>query len=220
MIVVSPGAPERSALERIGLRFDPQVNRHDGQGTASVTVELENAYLELTWVEPTVPISPGLERVTEKFRQRAAWRTSGASPIGIALRRRPGAPEALPFPTWSARADWMQPGESIEILTPKTASRAPNLWVVARSGGLPYDESGQARNPRPIGHPLGVRRLTGVRLVEASPPDPESPTGVLTRLGLAKVEPGDSWLLELTLDGGARGETRDLRPELPLVLRY
>jgi hypothetical protein len=50
--------------------------------------------------------------------------------------------------------------------------------------------------------------------------DPDDPTQILTRLGLAKVERGDAWLLELTLDGGAKGEVRDLRPDLPLVIRF
>jgi hypothetical protein len=41
-IVVSPKAPERAALERAGFQISPDVNRHDGQGTASITVEFEN----------------------------------------------------------------------------------------------------------------------------------------------------------------------------------
>src|SRR5262249_15238230 len=46
-IVVPPGALERAALERAGFRIAPTVNRHDGQGTASITVELLNGFLEL-----------------------------------------------------------------------------------------------------------------------------------------------------------------------------
>ena len=46
-IVVSRDAPERAALERAGLKISPDVNRHDGQGTASISAEFLNAYLEL-----------------------------------------------------------------------------------------------------------------------------------------------------------------------------
>src|SRR5690242_11099595 len=35
---------ERAALERAGFRIAPDINRHDGQGTASITVEFENGY--------------------------------------------------------------------------------------------------------------------------------------------------------------------------------
>jgi hypothetical protein len=80
-IMVSPDAPERAALERAGFRIAPDVNRHDGQGTASITAELLNGYIELMWLEPTVSVEPALTRAVEKFRNRAAWRTSGWSPI-------------------------------------------------------------------------------------------------------------------------------------------
>ena len=64
-IVVSPGASERSALEKAGFTISPNVNHHDGQGTSSISVEFENSYLELIWVDPTVSIAPGAERGTE-----------------------------------------------------------------------------------------------------------------------------------------------------------
>jgi hypothetical protein len=58
-IMVSAGAPERAALKKAGFTISPVVNRHEGQGTASVTAEFQNAFLELMWVEPTVPVAPG-----------------------------------------------------------------------------------------------------------------------------------------------------------------
>jgi hypothetical protein len=94
-IMVTQNAPERSALERAGFLISPDLNRHDGLGTASVTVEFENSYLELLWLDPTVPISPGLERAVEKFRQRTLWRTSGWCPIAIGFRRTASSSEAL-----------------------------------------------------------------------------------------------------------------------------
>src|SRR5882724_12069376 len=67
-IVVTTGAPERTALERAGFRIAPTVNRHDGQGTASVTVECVNGFLELIYPDSTVSVSPVLETGAEKFR--------------------------------------------------------------------------------------------------------------------------------------------------------
>jgi len=31
---------------------------------------------------------------------------------------------------------------------------------------------------------------------------------------------GNGWAVEITFDGGAKGETQDLRPSLPIVVRY
>src|SRR2546425_13167310 len=66
-IVVSPGAPERAALEGIGLHIAPGVNPHEGQGTAAVTAEFTNAFIELMWVDPGVPVAPGFEAAVRKF---------------------------------------------------------------------------------------------------------------------------------------------------------
>jgi len=76
-IVVTREAPERAALERAGLKISPDRNRHDGQGTASITTEFLNSYIELMWPDPTVSVAPGLERAVEKFKNRMNWRTSG-----------------------------------------------------------------------------------------------------------------------------------------------
>ena len=84
-IVVTRDAPERTALEHAGLKISPNVNRHDGQGTASISAEFLNAYIELLWPDPTVSVAPGAQRGVEKFKQRMNWRTSGWCPIGIAF---------------------------------------------------------------------------------------------------------------------------------------
>src|SRR5256885_15581445 len=75
-IVVTRDAPERAALERAGFKISPDVNRHDGQGTASITGDFLNSYIELMWPDPTVSVAPGAERGVEKFKNRMNWRTS------------------------------------------------------------------------------------------------------------------------------------------------
>lgn len=47
-VFVEPGAPERAALERAGLRESFR-RRHPGQRTANVCFCFDNAYLELLW---------------------------------------------------------------------------------------------------------------------------------------------------------------------------
>jgi hypothetical protein len=79
-IVVTRDAPERVALERAGFRISPNLNRNDGQGTASVSAEFLNAYIESMWPDPTVSVAKGAERGVEKFKNRMNWRTSGWVP--------------------------------------------------------------------------------------------------------------------------------------------
>src|SRR5215475_12508411 len=132
-IMVSRNAPERAALERGGFEIAKDVNRHDGQGTASISVEFENAYLELMWPDETVSIAPGRERAAEKSRQRMLWRSSGWCPVGVGLRRTTPSNEALPFPTWSWTAEWMPKGSEMVMLTPREDTRSPALFIEPRA---------------------------------------------------------------------------------------
>ena len=202
-IVVSPNAPERAALERAGLQISPEVNRHDGQGTASITVEFENAYLELIWPEAGVAVQPGLEKAAEKFRQRMMWRTSGWCPIGVGFRGTTEAPAAFPFPTWSTHPDWLPPGSDIVILTPRDDTHSPSLFVAPRAH-----------------HPLGVHRITAIRILSPETYQPIEALDYVQRLHLLEFTKKDGWMLELTLDDGKAEKSKDLRPDLPLVIRY
>jgi hypothetical protein len=127
-IVVTREASERTVLEQEGLKISPNVNRHDGQGTASISAEFLNAYVELLWPNPTVAVASGGERGVEKFKQRINWRASGWCPIGIGLRRT-GSTTTLPFPTWSIAPGWMPAGTAIEILTPRDDTKSPSFFI-------------------------------------------------------------------------------------------
>src|SRR5215831_10741647 len=92
-IMVSPDAPERSALERAGFEISKDVNHHEGTGTSSITVEFENTYLELVWPDPKVPVSSGMW----SGRQRSLTSANSGEPAA-------GAPSVSVFGTPRRRA--------------------------------------------------------------------------------------------------------------------
>ena len=221
-IVVTTGAPERAALEKAGFRIAPTVNRHDGQGTASVTVELLNGFLELIYPDPTVSVSPALRAGAEKFRLKSRWRDSGYSPIGIVFDRTPGWAGTLPFPTWKITADWMDKGTFIEMMTPKETPKAVSLSISSQAAST-RDKENEALDPVKDAmflHPNGARRLTGLRVVapeaESLPPS----AAYIGARGLVQFAVEGRWRLDVTLDGGAKGVTRDLQPDLPMTIHY
>jgi hypothetical protein len=222
-IVVPPGARERAVLEEAGFLIAPTVNRHDGQGTASVTVELHNGFLELIYPDSTVPVSPALKAGAEKFRLKSRWRQTGYSPIGIVFERTPATPREFPFETWRISADWMEPGTFIEMLTPRETPRAVSLSISSHAQSAREVNERLARDSTRnamFRHPNGARRLTGLRVVAPNAESLPPAAAYLAASGLVRFEVGDAWLLDVTLDGGARGIAKDLRPRLPMVVRY
>jgi hypothetical protein len=215
-IVVTRDAPERSALERAGLKISPELNHHDGQGTASISAEFQNSYLELMWPDPTVSVAPGAERGVEKFKNRMNWRTSGWCPIGIGLHRAgPSAP--FPFPTWTIAPDWMPKGTAIEILTARDDTKSPSFFIeppeLAVKEKAPTDKTTSE-------HPIGVERVTGIQIIRPRVYQPVAAFSYLEKAGIFKSTDGAEWAVEITLDGARKAQTKDLRPDLPLVIRY
>lgn len=222
LISVAREAPERAALEKAGFRVAPFLNEHDGQGTASITFEFENSYLELVWPDERVSVDPAFQRGFEKFRQRSAWRTSGWSPIGFALHR-VGPPVPLPVPSWSIAPPWMDPGTSMQILTPRDDTKSPSVSVHPQAVSDVPALDVTRRHLRAAGamsQPNGVKRVTAARLVMPRGYQPAQALTYLQSQHVLALDRGDAWTLELTFDRGAQGKVRDFRPELPLRVRY
>ena len=223
-IVVRTGAPERSALEKAGFRIAPTVNRHDGQGTASVTVELLNGFLELIYPDPSVAVLPALQAGAEKFRLKSAWRETGYSPIGVVFDRSAATPQGFPFATWKISADWMAKGTFIEMMTPKEMPKAVSLSISSHPASTRESENEMlARDPvkgAMFLHPNGARRLTGLRVV-APGADRLPPAALyIADHGLVKFDVGSQWRLDVTLDSGMQGITANLEPDLPMIIHY
>lgn len=217
---------EMEALRRVGFTVDAEPTRHPGQGTAAVSVEFENAYLELLYLDAEVAVDPGMESEVADFRRRSVWRETGASPVGIGLHRTTGTTEPLPFPTRSYRFEWLREGTTIERLGSATDTLAPRLFVVPDYLAVEDSAALAARvreDPRfaaLLEHPVGVRRLTGVRVTVADPGGLTDATRLLTESAVVQVVAGAEPLLELTFDSARRGRQADLRPTLPLLVRY
>jgi hypothetical protein len=209
-IVVPTGAPQRALLEKAGFRIDPTVNRYDGQGTASITVEFENGFLELLYPDPTVPVSPANKAGAEKFRMKSEWRTSGYSPIGIGFDRTPSTPDTFPFATWKISADWMEKGTFIEMMTPREMLKTVSLSISSHAN----------RENAAVSNANGTRRLTAMRVVAPAADRLPPSASWIAAQGLVKFDTGDGWLLDVTLDHAKQGITKDFRPDLPLIVRY
>ena len=223
-IVVTGDAPERVALEHAGLKISPNLNRHDGQGTASISAEFLNAYIELIWPDPTVSVAQGAERGVQKFKNRMNWRTSGWCQIGIGLHRA-GPPMPLPFSTWTIAPDWMPKGTAIEILTARDDTKSPSFFIepaeLAVKENAKIDTASPARTASPASdHPIGVERITDIQLIRPKEYQPVAAFTYLEKAGIFTSAEGKEWAIEITFDRGRKVQTKDLRPDLPLIIHY
>lgn len=76
-----PTLPEIQLASQLGFTFAPK-HTHPGQGTANRPMIFSENYLELIHAE----VPEDMKRNPLRLDRRANWKTTGASPFGIALR--------------------------------------------------------------------------------------------------------------------------------------
>ena len=225
-IWVSPGAPEAAALQKSGLYTDGRIHKHVGQGTSSTVFLFENAYLELIWVdEPDVARQKSLEMGTDLLA-RVSWRQTGASPFGIGLHHLATGGSDLPFPTRRYRAEWMKADTFISIAESSANLKEPFYFVVPDYLAVPSAEQlkkvldSQPEYRKNFTHELGLRRLTGIMIISNQAGKFSETASMISKNGVVVVKRGKTSYVELTFDGNAQGQALDVRPTLPLLMKY
>lgn len=171
--LTTPSAPEIGKLEALGLM--PTYRReHVGQGTANACYCFENAFLEVLWVtSDTDARSAAVARM--QLAERAQWRTTGASPFGIAWRDTGD----VRVPTWACTPPYLPAGVAIDVATASDdlaqpllftfpGARAPREWPDARRGSLQAAGSFRQLELRTIWLPPGVQPSDTLRSVTAA----------------------------------------------------
>jgi hypothetical protein len=216
-IATAPGAPEEiAALRAAGLTVGKRVNRHEGQGTASVAVLFNNIYLELIWVESSVGLDPEHASFVHWLHRAADWRTSNRTPFGMGLRRVAGDTSQLSVRVTRDSAAYMEPGSVLELLHQASDTAAADFFVIPTKNALPNRIARVRTNsPELLQHNGSFLTVTRVRIYGRAEHKP-SVFDVLHPSGVEFVY-GNEPLAEVHFEGAA-GQRVDLRPTLPLVL--
>jgi hypothetical protein len=209
------GAPEAERLASLGLTEGPP-NAHPGQGTACRRFFFRNAYIELLWIcDAEEAKSPRVRPL--HLWERWSGRSGAACPFGFIYR--PGGPQGCdpPFQAVEYRTPYLPPGMSIQVAANAGMLSEPMLFYLPfarRPDRYPAD-----RRPA-MEHATGLREifsigLTGPRLLDVSPELKAS-----IEAGLLSWRRDADWGVELSFDGEKAKRQADLRPDLPLVLRW
>jgi Glyoxalase-like domain len=225
-IWVSTGAPEAATLQKLGLYTDGKVHKHSGQGTSSMVFLFENAYLELIWIDESEVARRKGQQMGTDLLARAAWKQTGASPFGIGLHHRAAGSSHPPFPTKKYWAEWMKPDTFIFIAESSVNLKEPFFFVVPDYLAVPSADQlklfldSQPDYRKNYIHALGIHKLTGVKITSNPPGKFSETASMLTENGVMVVKRGKLPHAELTFDGGSQGKALDVRPTLPLSLKY
>jgi hypothetical protein len=207
---VAISSPElgSTALDGAGFLAGPS-NTHPGQGTASRGILFENAYLELIWLTDAAEAdSPPIQRT--RLGERLGP-DSGACPFGIGLRRKGEGDAGLPFETWDYRPPYLPEGMSIEMSVSSEQIGEPLLFF------LPW--LSEPAWPAPE-HRNGARRVTGLEMVLEEQGLNSGTLSAISETGLASFRNGADYFMDVELDEARTGNVLDLRPEVPLQIKW
>ncbi len=204
-------------LRTLGLNCtEPQSN--PGQGTVSTLIFFENVYLEIFWLEETSHLTQSEMMGEFNLQARVNWVVTGASPFGFGLSYSarnhdnfvsPNSekPISEPFLRFCP-INLANPEEPICYLVPDYEAKRHRL---DRYSAIAED----LRNPG-----LGLRTLTQAKMRVISDRLMTPPLIDLANQKLLEIKYQKSPLLDLTFDDGKQEKFVDLRPLIPIILRY
>ncbi len=203
-ILTEPPGAQASLLAEIGL-VEGAPNEHPGQGTANRRFFFSNGFLELLYVQNALEAETG-PGSRLRLPQRVA--DPAASPFGLILR---GVADVdPPFAGWRYQPDYFGP-ERCFLIGENSECLAEPLCIY-----MPFELPPRPPQPQP-GMPFTT--VTGLRLHLPV----AQPSTVLKAVGLVRgvsVLTGDDHLLEVIFNHQAKNRFRDLRPALPLIIRW
>jgi hypothetical protein len=208
-IMCEVDAPEAAALTKIGLVEGPS-NVHPGQGTACRRFLFPQQYLELLWVRDPDEAQNELTRPTRLW-DRWSTRRQGACPFGLVFRAGTEAVLEQPFPTWSYKPRYLPGGLAIEIAI-DTPIVEPEFFLLPFSASRPAARPAQQAVPGTsithlcLGTPTSSVLSPAARWAES--------------MGLLFIERSVEYVLTVVFDDPTDPHTADVRPALPLILRW
>lgn len=186
-------------------------------------VHFDNAYLEIHFQDPAVPVSH------DDTRRRISWETTGTSPFGIAFRTKGDSAISLPLEMRIDTVRWFgtdgaELAEELRFLGHVTDTLAPALFIVPPS--MSYAQpvanlSADARERRRRNRTHRLGELSVAELVLSVPS--AGRTGALDLASHVEgidVVSGDSPVLDIVLISQSAAPDQDLRPTLPIRIRF
>ena len=204
-ILTEQGAPYADLLRGIGLTEGPR-NDHPGQGTANRRFFFSNTGLELLYVRDASEAANG-----RGSRLRIVERAvdDKASPFGLIVRATTESTD-VPFPGWRYCPEYFRADQCFHVSENSDLHEEPLCICMPLNMPLPEDQLRLANPQMTVTElRLSVPVLRPTRTLEA--------IADCERISLRLNEPHR---LEIVFNEQREGKTKDMTPELPLVMRW
>ena len=190
----------------------PREERYERPAARAASVELDHAWVAATDGAGRAALeaggfrfsAPGRIAFENGFLELRPAAAAGAAPFGIGFRRTAATPASAGFEAASGS------GQVPLALVAQGVDAAANRAAIEAGGP----------GAEPFLHANGARRMTGVRMTAPTRAALPPAATFVNVSGAAELRVGSEWLMELELDHGTQNQELDLRPRLPLVIRF
>lgn len=186
-------------------------NTHIGQGTANHRFFFQNFYFELLYLQNVEKVLSPLTAPT-KLYDRLTNNSIDVSPFGFCLRPSDKNMNVGEYSTWEYKPLSFPEPFKIDVF------EAPVSDPLFEYMSFLTPSSKQIHlKPK---HKLGVANLTSVIIHTPFANLDNDLKQDLEKFDIIKFKSKDSHLLELELDNNDQGQSRDFRPDLPLIVNW
>jgi hypothetical protein len=203
-------------LQELGFHCSERVVQRLSQGTISTVFFFENIYLELVRLVDRDMAKNYKFESGINILNRAYWKQTGASPFGIGVRSKPI------FTPLKCNSHSIEVANYTDFSTENLASiEEPLCFSIPNNLALTTWLNPSCINHQQlISHPLGIKKLTNASITITSSKKLTNAVALLEDNNVLTIKKGSSPLLELKFDRAARGKSIDVRPVLPMIIRY
>jgi hypothetical protein len=187
-------APSGDLLVEFGLT-EGSSNTHPGQGTANRRFYFRNFMLELLWIE-------NLEEVQSE-------------------RTKPFRPtkekdETAPFPSWDYHPIYLPDFLKIQVADNTPLSEPMYFYL---SFAIRQDKASDDKR-EPMEHKVPLKEVTNVKIHVNQDISLSTSAYILNQLHDLSIENDKEHFIELEFDNGTLNQSKDFRPNLPLLIKW
>jgi len=172
--------------------------------------------LEFVWVCDPSEIQSPVTRPTNLY-ERSRYVQTGFSPFGIGAYGQPDGPsDTPPFPGWPYHPAYLPPELAIWVADNSSSPEEPMLFY-----GSFFPPPSRNSGKEPTSHSNGVERITSIRIQTVGKNRRRSMAlEQFAKIGLLDFREGKEPLASIGFGGGRQNQELDLRPSLPVVLKF